>query len=58
MCMQHLFTERVVRLVFLEGSSLSNHMEASCRIAPKECMQKEVTGFADIYPAQAVALQP
>ena len=31
----------VVRLVFLEGNSLSNPMEARCCIAPKNCMQKE-----------------
>ena len=49
--MQHLFTKRVVRLVFLEGSSLSNPMEVRCRVAPKE------RGCADIYPAQAVASQ-
>ena len=41
--MQHLrrLMERVVHLVFLEGSSLSNPVEARCCIAPKDCMQKE-----------------
>ena len=33
-------TDRVVRLVFLEGRSLSNPVEARCCIAPKDCMQK------------------
>ena len=36
-----LATDRVVRLVFLERSSLSNPLEARCCIAPKECMHKE-----------------
>ena len=50
-----MLTECVVRFVFLEGSSLSNPMEARCCIAPKDCMQKE-----DVlaYTAQAVASQP
>ena len=43
MCMHHLclLAERVVRLVFLEGSSFYNPMEARCCIAPKDCIQKE-----------------
>ena len=36
-----MLTELVVRLVFLEESSLSNPMEARCCIAPKDCIQKE-----------------
>ena len=34
-------TDRIVRLVFIEGSFLSNAMEARCCIAPKDCMQKD-----------------
>ncbi len=43
MCMHHLrlLTEHIVRLVYLEGSSLSNPMEARCCIVPRNCIQKK-----------------
>ena len=44
-------TDRVVRLVFLEGRSLSNPVEARCCIAPKDCMQKEDV-LAYVLPKQ------
>ena len=36
-----LLTERVVRLIFLEGSSLSNPMEPRCCVAPNDCMHED-----------------
>ena len=44
-----------VGLVFLEGSSLSNPIEARWTLTPKDCMQKE--DVLALCPAQAVASQ-
>ena len=47
-----LLTDRVVFLVFLGGSSLSNPMEARC-IAPKDCIQKDdVLAYGRHMPSQ------